>query len=344
MLKFYNTLTRKKEEFAPLQKGIASIYTCGPTVYNRAHIGNLRAYLFMDSLRRVLRRNNYALNHCMNITDVGHLTDDGDDGEDKIAAEATRKKQSPWDIVAQYTEMFMRDIEALNIDLPEIIVPATQHIDDMIEFVKALQDKGYAYEIDDGVYFDVSKFPTYGQLARLNIEDQIAGARVEVNSQKHNPIDFALWKRAAPSHIMQWPSPWGQGYPGWHIECSAMAKCYLGDRFDIHTGGVDAIPVHHENEIAQSNSLHGHKVVTTWMHSEFLQVNSGKMGKSLRNAYTLDDLHNKGYTPTHYRYFCTNAHYRSKCNFTWDALAGAKTACQRYVAAVNAHKAQSSDI
>ncbi|MCL2545834.1 MAG: cysteine--tRNA ligase [Oscillospiraceae bacterium] len=342
MLKFYNTRSRQKEDFMPLATDTVSIYTCGPTVYAQAHIGNLRAYLFMDSLRRILRRNGYTLRHCMNITDVGHLTDDGDDGEDKMSAAAKKQRLSPWDIAKHYTELFMRDMEALHIDLPEIITPATGYIDDMIDFVQALQDKGYAYEIDDGVYFDISKFPEYGQLARLNLDEQKAGARVEVNNQKRNPFDFALWKKAEPSHIMQWPSPWGQGYPGWHIECSAISRHHLGDMFDIHTGGEDHIPVHHENEIAQSCALLGHAGAKLWMHNAFLQVDGGKMGKSLGNAYTLDDLRDKGYAPVHYRYLCTNAHYRSKCNFTWDGIAAAKTAQQRYAATIKAHQGKTS--
>ncbi len=341
-LRFYNTLTRQKEDFAPLQSDAVRIYTCGPTVYGTAHIGNLRAYLFMDSLRRVLHRNSYATKHCMNITDVGHLTDDADDGDDKMAQTAKREQRTPWEIAAHYTDIFLRDLGRLHIDLPELIVKATDHIQGMIDFVQTLEQKGFAYVIDDGVYFDVSKFPAYGQLARLNLDEQKAGARVEVNSQKRNPADFALWKTAAPNHIMQWPSPWGQGYPGWHIECSAMGRQYLGDTFDIHTGGVDHIPVHHENEIAQSTALLGHPAVKIWMHNEFVLVDGGKMSKSLGNVYTLDQLQDKGYAPVHYRYLCTNAHYRSKCNFTWEGIDSAKTACSRFIAAAQSHKDQQS--
>ncbi len=334
----YNTLTRKKETLQPITPGHIGLYCCGPTVYNFAHIGNMRTYLFMDWLRRALLSAGLELTHVMNITDVGHLVSDGDEGEDKMEKGARERGKTPWEIAEEYTEVFMRDIASLNIACPEIVAKATDHIPEMLEFVQKLVELGYGYETSDGIYFDIGRFPSYGELSRLNLEEQQAGARVEVNEEKRHPADFALWKKAPPEHIMQWPSPWGQGYPGWHIECSAMSKKYLGELFDIHTGGVDHIPVHHENEIAQSEALLGHKAVNTWMHGEFMLVDGGKMSKSLKNAYLLSDLKERGFTPMHFRFFCANAHYRNKLNFTWDALAGARTAYNRLLAAVQAHK------
>lgn len=339
MLKVYNTLTRKKEEFQELNKGEVRMYSCGPTVYNFAHIGNLRTYVFMDLLRRVLKYDGYKLKGVMNITDVGHLTSDGDVGEDKMSKTAREQQKSPYEIAAFYSEEFFRDLAKLNIDTPEIIAKATDHIDDMIEYVRQLIDKGYAYEISDGIYFDISKFPKYGELSRLDLEEQRAGARVEVNTEKRNPQDFAVWKKAEPNHIMQWESPWGMGYPGWHIECSAMSRKYLGDIFDIHTGGVDHIPVHHENEIAQNEALTGKKSVDYWLHGEFMLVDNGKMSKSLGNTYRIAQLEEMGYSPMVFRYFCLNAHYRKKLNFTFDGMDAAKTSYTRLMRALKAHKA-----
>jgi cysteinyl-tRNA synthetase len=338
-MKLYNTMTRRKEELDPLKPGEVSVYTCGPTVYSYATIGNMRTYLFMDWFRRCLRFAGYSLKHVMNITDVGHLESDADEGEDKLEKKARESNASPWEIAAHVTEVFFRDHDALNIGRPEIIAKATDHIPEMLEIVEALYDRGYAYEISDGIYFDVSKFPGYGRLSRLNLEEQMAGARVEVNEEKRNPADFALWKKAPPQHIMQWPSRWGQGYPGWHIECSAMARKYLGDTFDIHTGGIDHIPIHHENEIAQSVCFTGQMPAKIWMHTEFMQVDGGKMGKSLGNAYILADVTERGYSPLHLRYLFAQAHYRHKCNFTWEGLAGAKAAYRRLMAALAQHKA-----
>lgn len=338
MLKIYNTLSRKKEEFQELNKGEVRMYSCGPTVYNYAHIGNLRTYVFMDLLRRVLKYDGYKLKGVMNITDVGHLTSDGDVGEDKMSKTAREQQKSPYEIAAFYSEEFFRDLMKLNIDTPEIIAKATDHIDDMIEYVRQLIDKGYAYEISDGIYFDISKFPKYGELSRLDLEEQRAGARVEVNTEKRNPQDFAVWKKAEPNHIMQWESPWGMGYPGWHIECSAMSRKYLGDIFDIHTGGVDHIPVHHENEIAQNEALTGKKSVDYWLHGEFMLVDNGKMSKSLGNTYRIAQLEEKGYPPMVFRYFCLNAHYRKKLNFTFDGMDAAKTSYTRLMRALKAHK------
>ena len=337
MLKLYNTLSREKEEFKPVGK-VVTMYSCGPTVYSYAHIGNLRTYVFMDEVRRVLRYDGYKIKGVMNITDVGHLLSDGDEGEDKMEKASREQKKTPWEIAEFYTGVFMKDIALLNIGKPEIIAKATDHIQDMIEYVEKLVEKGYGYETSDGIYFDISKFPEYGKLSRLNLEDQIAGARVEVNGEKRHPADFALWKKAAPEHIMQWQSPWGMGFPGWHIECSTMSRKYLGSLIDIHTGGVDHIPVHHENEIAQSEALEGHKTVNTWMHGEFMLVDGGKMSKSLGNTYTLAQLEEKGFEPLSYRYFCLNTHYRKKLNFTFEGLEAAQTAYRRLLAALYEHK------
>ena len=341
MLKLYNTLSREKEEFKPVGKTV-TMYSCGPTVYRYAHIGNLRTYIFMDEVRRVLKYDGYKIKGVMNITDVGHLLSDGDDGEDKMEKASREQKKTPWEIANFYTGVFMKDIALLNIGKPEIIAKATDHIDDMIEYVKKLVEMGYGYETGDGIYFDISKFPEYGKLSRLNLDDQIAGARVEVNNEKRHPADFALWKKAPPEHIMQWPSPWGMGYPGWHIECSTMSRKYLGSLIDIHTGGVDHIPVHHENEIAQSEALEGHKTVNIWMHGEFMLVDGGKMSKSLGNTYTLAQLAEKGYEPLSFRYFCLNTHYRKKLNFTFEGMDAAQTAYHRLLAALYEHKNSSA--
>lgn len=343
-MKLYNTMTRKKEEFVSLVPGEVRMYSCGPTVYNYAHIGNMRSYIFMDILRRVLRYDGYKLKSAMNITDVGHLVSDADEGEDKLLKTAKEQQKSPWEIAEYYTKIFFDDLKALNIEKPEIVPKATEHINEMIEFVEGLLGKGYGYETSDGIYYDIAKFKGYGKLSGIDLEGQLAGARVEVNSEKRHPADFALWKHAPKEHIMQWPSPWGMGYPGWHIECSAMSRKYLGDVFDIHTGGVDHIPIHHENEIAQSEGLLGKPAVNYWMHGEFLLVDNGKMSKSLGNTYTVADLKAKGFNPLSFRYFCLNAVYRNKLNFTWDGLQAAQTALNRLYEGALAHKNGSEDI
>ena len=333
----YNTLTKRKEELKTVHPGEVRMYSCGPTVYSQAHMGNMRAYLFMDTLRRVIRMNGYKLLGVMNITDVGHLTSDADEGEDKMQSAAKKTGKSPWEIAEHFTDLFFRDTARLNIEKPEIVAKATDHIADMLEFVEALVEKGYGYETSDGVYFDISKFPSYGKLSgNTRLDDNIAGARVDVNSEKRNPADFALWKKAPKEHIMQWDSPWGRSYPGWHIECSTMSRKYLGDVFDIHTGGVDHIPIHHENEIAQSEALLGHPAVNYWMHVEFMQVDGRKMSKSLGNTYTLDQLEERGYSPMDFRYFCLNTHYRKKLNFTFEGMDAAKTAYSRLLALLKA--------
>lgn len=343
-MKLYNTLTKQKEEFRPLDGKKVRMYSCGPTVYMFAHIGNLRAYIFADTLRRVLKFNGYELKHVMNITDVGHLRSDADEGEDKMLKTAREQQKTPWEIAEYYTETFMRDCARLNIEKPDVVCKATEHISEMIKFVEGLVEKGYGYEINDGIYYDISKFKDYGKLSGVAIDEQLAGARVEVNDEKRNPADFALWKKAPKEHIMQWASPWGQGYPGWHIECSAMSKEYLGEQFDIHTGGVDHIPIHHENEIAQSQGITGKNPAKFWMHNEFILVDGGKMSKSLGNIYTIDDLKEKGFEPEAYRLFSYNAHYRSKLNFTWEGLKGAQNSLNKIREGVQAHKGGSEKI
>ena len=337
MLKLYNSLTRKEDEFKPNFERV-KMYSCGPTVYYYPHIGNMRAYLFMDNIRRVLKYNGYKIDGVMNITDVGHLTSDADEGDDKMLVASKREQKTPWEIAKYYTDVFMTDAKRLNIDLPENICPATTVINEIIEFVKGLLEKGYAYETSKGIYYDISKFKVYGQLNDIKLEDKLAGARIEVDDEKRNPADFALWVKAPKEHIMQWQSPWGMGYPGWHIECSAIGKKYLGDKIDIHTGGVDHRAVHHENEIAQSDALEGHKVVDRWMHLEFLQVDGGKMSKSLNNIYTINDLIARGYDPEDFRYFYFMAHYSKQQNFTFDALTTARNSLKTLRNLAREHK------
>lgn len=328
-IKFYNTLTRKKEDFKPIDEKEIRMYSCGPTVYYFAHIGNLRAYLFMDTLRRVLKYNGYKLKHVMNITDVGHLVSDADEGEDKMMKAAKRENKNPFEIAQFYMDAFLADIDKLNVDRPEIIARATEHIDVMEEYVKKIIENGFTYQTEDTVYFDTSKLDKYGVLSNRNVEDQKAGARVEFDKNKKNISDFALWIKAPENHIMKWDSFFGKSYPGWHLECSAMGCKYLGDHFDIHTGGVDHIPIHHENEIAQSKGYSGKIPANFWMHVEFLQINGGKMSKSLNNLYTLKDLEEKGYEPLVYRMFNFTSNYRAQINFTFEAMDSAKIALNR---------------
>ena len=325
----YNTLTRKKEIFKPLNEKEAKIYTCGPTVYYFAHIGNLRAYLFMDTLRRILKYNGYTLTHAMNITDVGHLVSDADEGEDKMLKAAKRENKDPYEIANFYTEKFLQDIDSLNIDKPEIICKATEHIKEMEDYVQEIIKNGYTYETQNTIYFDTSKLDKYGILSNIKIEEQKAGARVDFDLEKKNTTDFALWIKAPENHLMKWNTFWGQCYPGWHLECSAMSRKYLGETFDIHTGGIDHIPIHHENEIAQSKGATGKIPANNWMHCEFLLVNGGKMSKSLNNLYTLKDLEEKGYSPLDYRMFNFSSHYRNKINFTFEAMDAAKASLKR---------------
>ena len=317
---FYNTLTRKKEKFEPEKGNEVRIYSCGPTVYKDATIGNMRTNIFQDVLRRVLKYNGYTLKHVMNITDVGHLVSDADEGEDKMIKSAKEMKKTPREIAEHYTKLFFEDLKKLNIETPEIICKATDHIQDMIEYVQKLIENGYAYETSTAIYFDVSKLDKYGILSGINLDEQQAGARVEVDSEKRNPYDFAVWIKAPENHLMKWESPWGLAYPGWHIECSAMGQKYLGETFDIHTGGIDLIPTHHENEIAQSKGACGKIPARFWMHGEYLLINGGKMSKSLGNVYLIKDIEERGYDPLVYRLFTYSSSYRNKINFTWDVM------------------------
>lgn len=335
-MKIYNSLTRKKEELSSKDNTV-KMYTCGPTVYYFPHIGNMRAYIFMDLLRKSLKYCGYKIEGVMNITDVGHLVSDSDEGEDKMEIAAKRENKDPYEIAKFYTDCFIKDTSRLNIKLPEHIAKATEHIGEMIDFIKKLEEKGYTYIIDDGVYFDVQKFKGYGQLSGKDLST-VGESRIDENSQKHHPFDFALWKFVPENHIMKWNSPWGVGCPGWHIECSAMGEKYLGNSIDIHTGGIDHKPIHHENEIAQNDAKEGKRVVKNWMHVEFLQVDGGKMSKSLGNLYTLDDLIKKGYSPLDFRYMNLLTHYRKALNFTFESLASSASALKSLRNLVLEHK------
>ena len=328
-INLYNTLTHKKEEFIPIKKNNVSIYSCGPTVYSYAHIGNMRTYIFMDTLRRMFKYNGYTINHVMNLTDVGHLTSDADTGEDKMEKAARKEGKDPYEIAEFYTKAFMKDLKSLNIDMPETITKATDNILQMEQMVEEIIKNGYGYETSKGIYFDVSKLDKYPVLSNNDVSGQEAGARIEIDPEKRNPYDFALWIKAPENHIMKWDSPWGKSYPGWHIECSAMGRRFLGENFDIHTGGVDHIPVHHENEIAQCKEAIGHNPAHFWMHSEFLLVDGGKMSKSLGNVYTLTQLQEKGIEPLAYKLFCYSSHYRNKLNFTFEGAIASQKALNR---------------
>ena len=338
-MKFYNTLSRNKDEFQPLDGKTVRMYSCGPTVYNYAHIGNMRTYVFMDLLTRGLKFTGYKVKSIMNITDVGHLLSDADDGEDKMEKAAKAQQKTPFELAEYYSGVFFDDLKKLNILCPNATPKATDHIKEMIHDVEVLLEKGYGYELADGIYFDIMKLPHYGQLSNIDLEEQIAGARVEVHNGKRHPADFAIWKKAEKEHIMQWESPWGMGYPGWHIECTTMSNKYLGQKFDIHSGGVDHIPIHHENEIAQSEGLYGVNPANFWLHGEFMLVDGGKMSKSLGNTYTITQLQDRGYDPMEFRYFCLNAHYRKKLNFTFETLDSAKVSYNRLLTTLQQHKA-----
>lgn len=326
MLNLYNTLTRKKEVFVPIDDGRVRMYCCGPTVYNFQHIGNFRTFFFEDILRRVLEYNGYSITHVMNITDVGHLVSDEDTGEDKMEISAAKSGKTVWDISEYYTSEFLKDSDELNLLSPHFLPKATDYIKEQIAMVKALEDKGYTYKISDGIYYDTSKLPDYGKLAMLNIKGLDKGHRIEFNTEKKNSTDFALWKFSPENskRQMEWESPWGKGFPGWHIECSAMSKKILGDHFDIHCGGIDHIPVHHTNELAQSEIANGEKFVNYWIHGEFLLTNNEKMSKSSGDFLTLKVLKDNGFTAMDYRYFLLNAHYKKKLKFSMEAMEGAR--------------------
>lgn len=339
VVKLFNTLTRSIEDFRPITESKVGFYACGPTVYQSVHIGNLRTYIFEDILRRVLEFNDYRVLHIVNITDVGHLTSDADTGEDKVEDQAKKTGESAWELAEKYTKAFLEDLDQLNIKKPDLMPKATEHIEDMIGLISKLEEKGYAYQTSDGIYFDTSKFKDYGQLARLNLEGQRAGARIEENMEKKNPHDFALWKFSprGEKRQMQWPSPWGIGFPGWHIECSAMSTKYLGQPFDIHTGGIDHIPTHHTNEIAQSEAAYGQPLANYFLHGEFLVWGADKMSKSLGNNITLEKLIEQGYDPLSYRYLNLTTHYRSKINFSFEALGAAQNALNNLCEAVSSY-------
>ena len=330
-LRLYDNFSRSLREFAPLAPDQpVGVYTCGPTVYDFQHIGNYRTFMFEDTLKRVLRLNGYRVLHVMNITDVGHLTSDADTGEDKMEKGARRTGRTAWEIAALYTQAFTDDIAALNIEPPDVLPRATDHIPEQIEFIADLTRRGYTYVTSDGVYFDTSRQPDYGYLARLDRSGLEAGKRVELGD-KRNATDFALWKLSPPgsSRQMEWDSPWGKGFPGWHIECSAMAQKYLGDYFDIHCGGEDHIPVHHTNEIAQTEARVGTRLANFWMHGYFLVQNDAKMAKSAGEFLRVAALVERGYDPLAFRYLCLTGHYRTQLNFTWDALDAAATGLAR---------------
>jgi cysteinyl-tRNA synthetase len=326
---FFNTLGRTMRVFEPLEEGRVGFYGCGPTVYNYAHIGNLRAYVLHDVLVRSLRRSGLEVNHVMNITDVGHLSDDADDGDDKMVRSAAERGKSVLEIAEMYTQAFFNDTDRLNITRPTVVCRATEHIADMIALIQRIERNGYTYFAGGNLYFDISKFPSYGELAMLRLDELKAGARITVDQHKRNPQDFVLWftKSKFENQALVWDSPWGRGYPGWHIECSAMSIKYLGEQFDIHAGGIDHIPIHHTNEIAQSEAATGKKPwVRYWLHNEFLVMDKGKMSKSAGGFLTLQKLIDEGYDPLDYRYFLLGGHYRSQLQFSWDSLNGAKNA------------------
>jgi len=336
MIWLYNTLTKTKEQFTPIKEGTVTMYNCGPTVYGYPHIGNMRSYIFADTLKRVLGYDGLKVHQVINITDVGHLTGDGDEGADKIESSAKKEGKKAQEIADFYTKIFFEELKKLNINIANTDFPkATEHIKEQIALIQSLEEKGFTYKTSDGIYFDTSKFKDYGKLGHQNLEGNIAGARVSINSEKINPSDFALWK-FSPAHgkrEQEWESPWGTGFPGWHIECSAMSKKYLGDTFDIHTGGVDHITIHHNNEIAQSESANGKTLANFWLHNEYLMIDGEKISKSIGNIITLNDLQTKNISPLAFRLFILGAHYRSHINFTWDAVLANEKAYQKIIKA-----------
>jgi len=327
---FTNTLSNAKEPFVSQKPGIVLFYSCGPTVYNRALIGNLRAYVFSDTIARILQCAGYRVRHVINITDVGHMVGDGDDGEDKMSIGAKREHTTPEEIADRYTKLFVEDLHELSINTDDIEFPrATDYIQEQIALAKTLEEKGFAYRLSDGLYFDTKKFPRYGRLGGISTAKLEAGARVEVVKGKHHPADFVLWRVAKSKDLQQWDSPWGRGNPGWHIECSAIVRSLLGIEIDIHSGGEDHIAIHHNNEIAQSEAANGRTFVHYWMHNAFLNMGGEKISKSLGNGFSLSDVVAKGFHPLALRYFFLQAHYRTSLSFSWDALAGAASALVR---------------
>ena len=329
-VRLYNTFTRRKEELRPLEDGKVRIYSCGPTVYRFAHIGNLRTFMFPDLLRRTLEYLGYQVRQVMNITDVGHLTDDTfDRGEDKMLVAARLESKSPEEISAYYTEAFLEDLDNLNIRRADVYPRATEYVPKMIELIQTLLAKGHAYEVNGTVYYDVASFPPYGRLSRNTTDALLAGVRGEPDPRKRHPDDFTLWKAAGDKRLQVWPSPWGLGYPGWHIECSAMSMSLLGDRFDIHTGGADNVFPHHEAEIAQSEAVAGHQVVNIWLHGGLLMLSGTRMAKSAGNFFRVTELEERGIDPLAYRYLSLQAKYRTPLNFSVEGLAGADRALRQ---------------
>lgn len=344
-MRIFNTKSRTVEPFTPLNPPLVTLYTCGPTVYDYTHIGHIRKYVGDDVLKRTLMYLGYKVNHVMNITDVGHLTDDADAGEDKLEKGAQKTGKTVWEVADFYTQYFLRTMAAVNVLPPNALVRATDHIAHMIALIQALEAKGFTYTTDEAVYFNTQLFPSYGQLSGQSLEDKTVAARDEVyaDPKKQHPADFALWffrKGRFAQHTMHWDSPWGDGFPGWHIECSAMSMAYLGETIDIHTGGIDHIPVHHENEIAQSEAATGKPFVRFWVHHAFLQVNGEKMSKSKGNFYTIDDVVKNGIEPLSLRLLFMQTNYRKPMNFTWEAAQAAHEAYKKLVAAVRQLKAQ----
>ncbi len=336
LIYLHNTLSGKKEEFRPISHDVVKMYSCGPTVYSEQHIGNMRPYVFVNVLYRTLKYNGYNVKQVMNITDVGHMSNDdiggADTGEDKMEKAAKSSGTTAQEIAKKITEKFLFDLEQLSIDTSIIQIPrATEYISEQIAIIKTLEQKGYTYKISDGIYFDTRLFKDYGKLGNINIKGLMEGARVDVNEEKHNPTDFALWKFSNQNENRQqeWESPWGVGFPGWHIECSAMSRALLGTNIDIHTGGVDHIPIHHNNEIAQSECSTGKKFVNYWLHSAYIVINSVKIAKSVGNTIYLRELPDKNIYPLAYRYWLLTGHYKTQMNFTWEALDGANTAFKK---------------
>ena len=330
MLKLYNTLTRQKEEFIPINPPKVTFYSCGPTVYDFPHIGNWFTFIRYDLFNRVLKANDYDVEWVMNITDVGHLTTDSDEGEDKLEKGAKREGATAWEVAKKYSDYFEAGLDRLNISPPQHLPRATAHIPEQIKLVQELESKGFTYVIDDGVYFDTSKFKGYGKLGNIDIEKLKSGARVDVNPEKHHPADFALWKKG----LLGWDSAWGKGFPGWHIECTAMVFASLGKQIDIHTGGIDHIATHHNGEMAQAEAATGRPYVQIWMHNAFIRLDDQKISKSIGNTIGLSQLETRGFSPAAYRYWLLTGHYRSPMNFTFEALTSAKQALfrlKRYV-------------
>jgi cysteinyl-tRNA synthetase len=342
-MKIFNTASRQIEEIKPLNPPLVTIYTCGPTVYDHAHIGHWFTYIREDILIRALKANGFKTKWVMNITDVGHLTSDADEGEDKLEKGARREGKTAWEVAAYYTDEFVSSMKKLNILDPDYLVKATDHIDDQIALIKILEDKGFTYIINDGVYYDTSKFPRYGDFARLDIDEQQPGKRVDFNPEKRNPTDFALWKFSPKDskRDMEWDSPWGKGFPGWHIECSAMSMKYLGETLDIHSGGIDHIPIHHTNEIAQSEGATGKHFVNYWLHTNHITIEGQKVSKSLGNSITLSQVEGLGFSPQVFRLHVLESHYRTQSKFSWQSLIAAKQRLNEFQAmAVLRYQAQ----